>query len=249
MIGKSNFKSLSEACPDVETSSSDYLSRFSGSAGALFLERQAEVLRNMLAGVSPGTVLDVGGSHAQIAPILSACGWDVTVHGTSPVCEINLRELHGVRDCHFLLGPLEAIPVPDRGYDMVVAIRLLAHVEDWQRVLAELCRASRRELVVDFPITKGINALTPLLFAAKQRYERNTRAYRNFCRTELEECLSINGFRPVSWAGQFLLPMVLHRMTGGIAPLRWIETLADALGVTEAYGSPVLVRAVRELDP
>jgi len=241
-------RSTTAANPDVETSSADYLRRFSGPAGKYFLQRQATVLWKLLGDVAAGRVLDVGGAHGQLAPHLAERGWRVTVHGTSPVCESNLRELHGVRDCSFLLGPLEAIPAPDRGYDLVVAIRLLTHVEDWKGVLAELCRTSSRELVFDFPSTKGINALTPLLFGAKKRYEGNTRTYRNFSRAELEECLLSHGFRPVAWSGQLILPMVLHRMTGAVAPLRWIEALADALGLTPGYGSPVLIRAVREPD-
>lgn len=243
-----NARQVAGANPDVETSSADYLGRFSGPAGRYFLQRQAAVLWKLLGDAPAAHVLDVGGAHGQLAPLLAERGWAVTVHGTSPVCERNLRELHGVRNCSFLLGPLEAIPAPDRGYDMVIAIRLLTHVEDWQGVLAELCRISGRELVFDFPSTKGINALTPLLFGAKKRYEGNTRTYRNFSRVELEDCLLSHGFKPVAWSGQLFLPMVLHRMMGAIAPLRWIEALADAIGLAGAYGSPVLVRAVREPD-
>ncbi len=243
-----NSQSLSEAQPDVETSAADYLARFSGPAGRFFLDCQAALLWQLLADVSPGRVLDVGGGHAQLAPLLSAHGWGVTVHGTSPVCETNLRELHGVRDCSFLLGPLQPLPCPDREYDLVVAIRLLTHVDDWQGLLGELCRVSARDLIIDFPVSLGANGLTPLLFPAKKLYERNTRTYRNFSVQELSDCLQQNGFMPIAWSGQFVLPMVLHRMTGAAAPLRLLESAARLSGLTRRYGSPVLMRAVRKLD-
>ncbi|MGA1577006.1 MAG: class I SAM-dependent methyltransferase [Steroidobacteraceae bacterium] len=240
-----DFQPLAEAQPDIETSSSDYLARFSGHAGRFFLERQAAVLEQLLGEGSPGKVLDVGGGHAQLAPLLSARGWDVTVHGTSRVCEENLRNLHGVNDCSFLLGPLGPLPCTDREYDLVVAVRLLTHVDDWQGMVQELCRVSRRDLIIDFPVSIGLNGLSPILFPAKKLYERNTRAYRNFSMRELSDCLKKHGFQAVASSGQFVLPMVLHRMTRAAAPLRLLESIARLSGLTRRYGSPVLLRAVR----
>lgn len=242
---RTDFQSLSEAQPDIETSSSDYLARFSGHAGRFFLDRQAAVLEQLLAGARPGRVLDVGGGHAQLAPLLSARGWDVTVHGTSRACEENLRNLHGVADCSFLLGPLGSLPCSDQEYDLVVAVRLLTHVDDWQGLIEEMCRVSRRDLVFDFPVSLGANGLTPILFPAKKFYERNTRTYRNFSLRELSDCLQRHGFQPVASSGQFILPMVLHRMTRAAAPLRLLESIARRSGLTRRYGSPVLLRAVR----
>lgn len=239
-------QSLAESQPDIETSSSGYLARFSGRAGRFFLDRQAAVMQQLLAGERPGRALDVGGAHAQLTPLLTAHGWDVTVHGTSRVCEENLRNLHGVKDCSFLLGPLGPLPCLDKDYDLVVAIRLLTHVDDWQGMVEELCRVSRRDLIIDFPVSLGANGLSPILFPAKKFYERNTRVYRNFTMRELSECLHRCGFQPVASAGQFILPMVLHRMTRAAAPMRALESAARLSGLTRRYGSPVLLRAVRQ---
>ena len=99
----------------------------------------------------------------------------MTVHGTSAECERNLRELHGQRDCAFLQGRLFDLPVADRSFDAVVAVRLFAHVPDWPRLVAEMCRVARHAIVIDYPSKSGLNALTPLLFGVKKSYERNTR--------------------------------------------------------------------------
>ena len=156
------------AAPDIETSSADYASRFRGPAGRYLLDVQARSVASALEGLPPGRALDVGGGHGQLVQPLKALGWQVTVQGSSPECERNLRELHGVRDCEFLQGNLFELPVADRSFDLVIAVRLLSHVEDWPGLLAEMCRVAHRAVVVDYPSSTGLNALTPLLFGLKR---------------------------------------------------------------------------------
>ena len=57
--------------PDIETSSADYASRFSGRAGEYFLEVQAQTVSEALAGLTPGTVLDVGGGPGTYSVLLA----------------------------------------------------------------------------------------------------------------------------------------------------------------------------------
>jgi ubiquinone/menaquinone biosynthesis C-methylase UbiE len=231
--------------PDIETSSADYASRFSGRAGEFFLDVQAQTVSEALAGLTPGTVLDVGGGHGQLVDPLTRLGWRVTVHGTSAECERNLRELHGKRDCAFLQGRLFDLPVADRSFDAVVAVRLFAHVPDWPRLVAEMCRVARYAIVIDYPSKSGLNALTPLLFGVKKSYERNTRSYLSFTRDELATEFARHGFGVERIVKQFCLPMVAHRATHGSASLRWVERACRASGLTARIGSPVILRLDR----
>src|SRR5262245_61067392 len=137
--------------PDIETSSADYARRFSGSAGKYMLGVQTRTVEKALAGLQPGTVLDVGGGHGQLVDPLKALGWKVTVHGSDPACERNLRELHGKQGCEFLQGNLLALPLPDRSFDLVIAVRLISHVDAWPKLVAELCRVARRSVIIDYP--------------------------------------------------------------------------------------------------
>ncbi len=116
---------MSEAAetPDIETSSADYARRFSGAAGRYLLDVQARAIRSALAGLPPGKALDLGGGHGQLVEVLRSLGWDVTVHGTHPACDANLRGLHGRQDCRFILGPLEKLPVADKSFDLVISVR------------------------------------------------------------------------------------------------------------------------------
>src|SRR5690606_37882094 len=108
----------------------------------------------------------------------------------------------------------------ERSFDVVVAVRLLPHVRNWEALVAELCRVARSTVIVDYPRASGFNSLTPMLFPLKKQLEGNTRHYRNFKDVELDEVLRQHGFEPRARRAEFLLPMVLHRQVDAAAPLR-----------------------------
>jgi hypothetical protein len=118
-------------------------------------------------------------------------------------------------------------------------------VRNWPRLLSELCRVARSTVVVDYPRSTGFNRLTPLLFPLKKRLEGDTRHYRNFRDAELDEVLRVCGFEPRERRAQFVLPMVVHRRASGFTPLRTLERAAQGLCLTQALGSPVILRADR----
>lgn len=231
--------------PDIETSSAGYASRFAGKAGRYLLEVQSRTVSEAIAGLPPGTALDVGGGHGQLVDVLRSRGWKVTVHGTDHACEANLRELHGKRDVEFLRGPLRRLPVPDRSFDLVIAVRLLSHVDAWPALVAEMCRVASQSVVFDYPSTSGLNALTPLLFGLKKSMEGNTRTYTSFSKQQLVEALGHNGFTYQRQVKQFLLPMVVHRVGKAAAPLRAAEQVFRMTGLTALAGSPAILRADR----
>ncbi len=232
--------------PDIETSSAAYASRFRGSAGRYLLSVQTDAVRRALKDLPPGSALDVGGGHGQLVSPLREWGWQVTVHGTDPACERNLRELHGHRDCEYLNAPLFALPLADRGVDLVIAVRLLSHVPDWQRLVGEMCRVASHAVVLDYPCNSGLNALTPWLFGLKKSLEGNTRTYASFSRDELCAEFARHGFVFGREVKQFLLPMVVHRVGKAVAPLRWAESLFRVLGLTALAGSPAILRMNRK---
>lgn len=236
----------SRETPDLETSSAEYAARFAGPAGKYLLATQTRTIAEALAGLTPATALDVGGGHGQLVDPLTAWGWQVTVHGTDLRCESNLRSLHAKRNCRFLLGDLAALPVPDRTFDLVIAVRLLSHVRAWPELIGEMCRVARRAVVVDYPSTVGLNALTPLLFAMKKSVEGNTRSYASFCRAELTREFAKHRFADIRTVKQFFLPMVVHRMGGGSVLLSGAESICRNLGLTALAGSPVILRSDRQ---
>ena len=232
--------------PDIETSSANYARRFAGPAGSYLLAVQAQAVRAVIEDLQPGTVLDVGGAHGQLVDLLSQRGWSVTVHGTEAACEHNLRNLHGKVDCNYVQGNLAELPAPDRSYDLVIAVRLVSHVTEWKQLVREMCRVSKRSVILDYPSIFALNALTPLLFNVKKSFERNTRSYTSFYKRTLAAEFGEHGFHGAREVKQFFLPMVVHRMAGGAAWAKVLEALLRAVGLTGLAGSPVVARFDRD---
>jgi len=232
--------------PDIETSSADYARRFAGTAGRYLLEEQTRAVKAALRGLSCGSALDVGGGHGQLVDPLTRLGWSVTVHGSDDVCARNLRELHGKRACTFVRGDIYALPFADRSFDLVIAVRLLAHVTDWRRLLAEMCRVARMAVAVEYPSKAALNALGPALFRLKILLEGNTRTYASFWPKELTAQMRSLGFVPMAEVKELCLPFVLHRVLKGSPSLRVAESAMRAIGLTKLIGSPVILRGNRQ---
>ncbi len=244
------------ACADLETSSDDYASRFAGKTGRWLLEIQARILHGYFKGSihnhqEPVTVLDVGGGHGQIAEALNGSSFaplvTLTVLGSDPAAKQTLESvtLDKLYKCEFQVGSFERLPFPDQSIDLVTCLRLLPHYDNWQHLVGELCRVSRRAVIVDVPTYRSVNILSHLLFPLKKRLEGNTRTYTLFDRAEVVRCFAKNKFDFVDIRGEFFFPMVLHRKLKSPIISELLEALPRVLGLTDGFGSPVLMRAIR----
>lgn len=231
--------------PDVETSSEDYARRFSGEVGRFFLEVQNETVLDLLAPWPGARALDVGGGHAQLAPALVERGFRVTVAGSDEVCRTRLDRTLPPGSFEFRACDLLALPFPDRAFDVVVSLRLLAHVERWRELVAELCRVADRAVVLDYSDSRSFNQLYGPLFSWKKAVEGNTRTYRIFKPGEIAGEAARHGFGRPAERRQFFLPMVVHRAvkSGGFS--RVSERVGSALGLTRWLGSPIILRVER----
>jgi ubiquinone/menaquinone biosynthesis C-methylase UbiE len=229
--------------PDIETASEQYARRFAGAAGQYLLAEQEAAVRAALGNWRGGSVLDVGGGHAQLTPLLRSLTKDVTVFGSDQGSLERVRR--DFPECATVAGDLLDLPFTAASFDVVLAVRLLPHVRDWPRLLAELCRVAASSVIVDYPRIAGFNGLTPLFFPLKKKLEGDTRHYRNFRDSEVDEVLRSCGFESQQRHAEFLLPMVVHRRAKGAPALRGIERLAKQWRITAAFGSPVVLRADR----
>ncbi len=233
------------AAPDVETASEGYARRFAGEVGRYFLEIQAETVLELLA-PWPGTkVLEVGGGHAQLAGPLVERGFHVTVTGSEETCRERLDRNLPPGSFDFQVCEAARLPFPDRSFDVVLAVRLLTHLEGWRGALAEMCRVAARAVIVDYPDTRSFNRLYGVLFACKKAIEGNTRTFRCFSPREVIDECARHGFGRPLVRRQFFIPMVVHRAAGLAGLSRVLEGASGALGLTRALGSPVLLRVER----
>lgn len=229
---------------DVDSSTDDYARRFEGAVGRWMLDVQARAMLELIGPWPGATVLDVGGGHAQLAGPLLDAGHPVTVLGSEPSCGDRPRRLVGDRAA-FVVGDILDPPFPDRSFDVVVSVRMMAHVADWPRFVHGLCRVARRAVIVDFATPWSVNAIAPLLFRLKKRIERNTRPFNLQRRRAVEHAFEAEGFGDFAAIGQYVAPMALHRAMKSPGLSRAIEAVLGGVGLSRLFGSPMLLRATR----
>ena len=239
---------MSEAPPlaDIETASEEYARRFDGPTGEWFLRIQEQLVLRMLLPWPGATVLDIGGGHGQLTDALTRQGYRVTVVGSDAICQSRISEFLRERRCSFNVADFFNLPYATEAFDAVVSVRLLPHVEAWQRLIAEMARAARSVVIVDYPTVRSLNCLTPMLFGFKRKLEGNTRTFRSFSETEILSAFASNGFRPQARGPQFFFPMVLHRVLRRPRLSAALEDTCRAAQLTRWFGSPVIQSFTRQ---
>jgi len=226
--------------PDVESSTLDYRSRFSGEVGEWFLDVQAEHTVKALRNVRGSRALDVGGGHAQNVDTLLDLDFSIEVLGSKPTCAALLDPYLKRRDVAFETGSLLDLPYNARSFDAVLSYRMLAHMENWRRHIQELCRVANDTVVVDFPTTCSINLAAGTFFAIKKGIEKNTRTYTTFNESDIVSCFEQYGFKQQYRAGQYFMPMALYRGVKSRAFAQTIEGASKTLGLNSMFGSPII---------
>lgn len=231
---------------DIETASDDYASRFSGEIGKWMLKKQSDIVLDLLKDNPDTKVLDVGGGHAQLARPLVDKGYSVTVHGSAEVCSERISDLIENDKCKFVCSSMFKLPFEDASIDTLLCFRLITHCDEWPRLIAELCRVAQHSIIIDYPTSKSLNAISSgKLFSFKKKLEGNTRSWRLFNRNELETEFKKSGFQCKIEKKEFFLPMVLHRTLRCPALSAFMEKICSALGLTKLWGSPVIMQLER----
>ncbi len=226
---------------DIETASDDYASRFAGPVGKYFLEVQACLTLELLRDFPRASVLDVGGGHAQLTMPMVNNGYDITVTGSADSCRARLDKYcdkgrFSYKTCDFLNLPFE-----DNQFDVVMAFRLLPHVNQWQGLIKEMCRVAGKAVIFDYPDKRSINILYDILFDLKKNMEGNTRSYTLFSRKEIIAELASNHFAVPVFRPEFFVPMVLHRKLRNPVISRSLEAVSRVTGLTSFFGSPIIL--------
>ena len=237
---------VGSAQADLDPSTDRYAARFSGPAGEWMLSVQTRAIREMMAPFKNATVLDVGGGHAQVARPLMSDGHDLTVLASTEAAFGQAVRLDPKPT--LVTGDLLNPPFPDQSFDVVTAVRMMAHVGDWRSLIGGLCRIARRAVIIDFPIPGGVNALEPLFFGLKKRLEGDTRKFDTIKRSAVREAFEANGFMCSAEQGQFVLPMVIHRKLKSPGVSNGLERGLRGLGLDALAGTPVILSAHRHQD-
>ena len=238
---RSGFKETS----DIETSSEGYAQRFSGKIGEYFLDVQTCISLDFLKSYPEAKILDVGGGHAQITAPLVHKGFNVTVTGSADICRNRLDRFLPTDSFTYYTCDILNLPFNDNEFDVVMAFRLLPHVEQWKNLISELCRVSRSMVIVDYPDIRSFNFLYKMLFNIKKAVEVNTRPFRLFNRREVAKEFVRHGFNEPIYKPEFFCPMVIHRVLKSVLLSRSLEWIFHWLGLTYFFGSPVILKVTR----
>lgn len=221
--------------------------RFGGPIGRYLAECQDQILLDALAPLAGRRVLDVGTGTGRAAWTLARAGARVTaLDASAEMLGVAKRRLAQTKWPVVLArADAQSLPIASHSMDLVVCLRLLMHVIDWRRTLAELCRVSARRLVVDFPSARSFAALEAASRARAARAGRAVEAYRVFRPEDVETELVTHGFRVLQVHRQFVLPIAAHKAVGRVGVTRFVEGGLAAVGALRRFGSPVTMVAER----
>lgn len=230
---------------DIETASEEYATRFSGPVGEYFLARQTAITLELLKELQGARILDVGGGHGQLAEPLARKGFAITVTGSDDICKKRLEQRLPAGAVDYQTCDSLNLPFADGSFEVVMAFRLLPHVDRWQELLKELCRVAEKCVILDYPDRRSTNILYEQLFAMKKKVEKNTRPFTLFSRGQLRQQFLQNGFAAPLFRPEFLLPMVVHRKLKRAALSKALEACCSATQLTSLFGSPIIVKSCK----
>lgn len=221
--------------------------RFGGPIGGYLLEVQQQLLLDVVTSPATRTVLDVGTGTGRAALALAAAGATVTgVDASREMLDVaRTRAAELGLSATFEVGDAHHLPIADRSIDVAISLRMLMHVPDWPRCVAELCRVSRWRVVLDFPAKASFAALESAARRRAAAAGRKTEPYRVLAERDVRASLAAGGFRVTAVHRQFVLPIALHKKVGSLGATKMIERGLAAIGLRRLFGSPVTMVAER----
>jgi ubiquinone/menaquinone biosynthesis C-methylase UbiE len=225
---------------DIETSSDDYATRFNGEVGQWFLDIQSNYVQSCLNDSTIKTVLEVGGGHGQLIDTYLEKELNTTIFSSDEICKKRIQSFIDANKIEFLTGDLINLPFSDNSFDAVIAIRLITHCSNWQKLIKELCRVSKKIVIIDYPPLESSNITYDLLYKFKKSSEGNTRPFTIFKKKTVISEFKNNSLMLEKSYPQFFLPMVIHRKLNNKFISQVIEGFFKITYLTKFFGSPII---------
>jgi ubiquinone/menaquinone biosynthesis C-methylase UbiE len=221
--------------------------RFSGAFGRYLHDQEVETFLFLLDG-SRGTVLDVGAGTGKLSfPLLRQSRQVISVDASSEM--LRIAAMKAKKD-GAVLAPVvcdaHRLCFPDDAFECVISSRVLMHLADWQMALSELCRVTRRVVVVDFPPMQSFAALDSLFRMVGRLFLSDTRPYRSLSIRKVRKELKEHHFRVIAIKKHFFFPIIFHRLLNRPRVSLALERVCGVLGLIQFLGAPVTLAAVKE---
>jgi ubiquinone/menaquinone biosynthesis C-methylase UbiE len=221
--------------------------RFGGPIGSLLRELQDEQLQRWITEPAGKKILDIGAGTGRTAIPLALAGADVLAADASEamleVAKKNAAKLKA--ELSFSACDVMNLPMKDGTFDLVMCFRVLMHVTDWQKGVAEICRVCGDELIFDFPPRWTLAGLQVPMRAMMALFDSSVQNYRLFSLRQIRKELLLNGFEIAEVDKLWVLPIGFHKLFGSRRFTLLKEKVLAAIGLRRLFGAPVTIRAKR----
>jgi len=213
----------------------------------MYLEEQLEYIFKMLGSVKGKNILDIGAGTGRVAIPLAKEGARVIASDASNEMLKIAREKARKNNVEvvFKLADAHKLPFTDLEFDAVVSIRTIMHTVNWKRALSEICRVSKKNVIIDFPPKSGFAFFAPLILGIKKKFIKDAQNYKVFSVGAVKKELLRNGFVISDIKKQYILPLFAHKTLNSVVFSRLIESFFRITGFTQLFGAPVTVYAKR----
>jgi len=221
--------------------------RFGGPIGGYLKEYQEEQLERWVPNTAERTILDIGAGTGRTAIPMAMAGARVTAADASDemLRVARKRAEANELDIDFQVCDVMNLPFAERQFDTVLIFRVLMHVTDWKKAVAEICRCCGDEIIFDYPPRRALAALLVPWRWFRGLWDSSVQKFRLFSHGQLKREFARHGFRFEEVERLWFLPIAVHKKIGKLGFTKGIENFFRILGLRRLFGAPITVRARR----
>lgn len=229
----------------LETSTGWYARRPNDEPSKWALSIQTDAIMRMLAPYPGATILNLGG-YGALTETLIRRQFDVTVGGSEEAGISRILPFVERDICKFEVLDFLRLPFEDQSFGIVMSHRLLPQVRDWRQFVAEMARVAQKCIIIDYPERHSFGYFAAQASGNKGDSLGKDHLHRYFRGQELVEEFYRHHFCHSESYPEVFLPMSLHRTVkaAGLSVLG--ERFFRRVRLTERFGSPVIMKLLRE---
>jgi len=221
--------------------------RYGGPFGQYLENLEVETFLSMIDPESE-RILDVGAGTGKLSiPLILKSKEVLSVDSSANMLRVAGLKSHKLNiEMKAVISDAHYLSFRDRTFDCVVSSRLLMHLIDWKKGIKEICRISKKELVIDFPANLSFASLDILFKRIKRFFLPETQVYNKYSIGDVAKEIKKNGFQVVQTRKEFFMPLIFHRWFNHPEISNKIEKLFRNFYITELFGNPVTIKAIRK---
>jgi len=218
--------------------------RFGNSFGRFLEHREVEIYLSLLKNHS-GRVLDVGAGTGKLSlPLLEKKIDVVSVDSSEAMLEIASEKAKENMRLQGIVCDIHNLPFPDNAFESVICSRVLMHLADWRKGIAELCRVASHFVVLDFPPTRSLSGLGGLLSRVQSFLGIKIPPHRVFDIQSVIREFHNHNYHVTLASKDFFLPIVFHRLLNRPRLSSIIENVFKTIGLVALFGAPVTMKTI-----